>query len=492
MSESNGEPHAPTPARAPIRGQALLAWIAIVAIVLGVINQNLPRPAIAGETGKGTPNLLLREFLSKIYVAAPEASKASGEANVRTTRENMAQRANELNHGNLDERLTSLIALADLAGPKFAVQGIDQIVADAKKANIDFSPTDKLRIDILTRLYTDYVDKRPSAPTVSPDERASLITAYGWLGELALAPERPDAPPDASRKRVLAEANATLTAFVFFIIFIVAVAGVGVVGLFLMAILALRGRWKSQLGTAVPYHAIYAETFALWLAALFALLRFLPPLTSAFLPFPLIASLAMILSLGMLAWPVWRGIAWKQVRQDIGLTLGTQPLLEPIYGVTTYINTMPIGLVGGIVTLMLLFGLAPKPSEGNNPFVTSPMVAHPVLQQLAKGSPSDILPYFVLLSVCAPIVEEVFFRGVLYRHLRDATRAWKIGAFASMVVVSLIFAAVHPQGIVAIPALAALGFGYNLTREWRGTLLPGMIAHGINNAVALAFATYCL
>ena len=77
------------------------------------------------------------------------------------------------------------------------------------------------------------------------------------------------------------------------------------------------------------------------------------------------------------------------------------------------------------------------------------------------------------------------FRGVLYRHVRDATRRAGIGGFLfSAIVVNTIFAIVHPQGLFAAPALAmALAFGFTLAREWRGTLIPAMIAHAINNAL---------
>ena len=43
----------------------------------------------------------------------------------------------------------------------------------------------------------------------------------------------------------------------------------------------------------------------------------------------------------------------------------------------------------------------------------------------------------------------------------------------------------HPQGILAVPGLMALALGFSLMREWRGTLLPSMIAHGINNGLLM-------
>jgi membrane protease YdiL (CAAX protease family) len=45
----------------------------------------------------------------------------------------------------------------------------------------------------------------------------------------------------------------------------------------------------------------------------------------------------------------------------------------------------------------------------------------------------------------------------------------------------LIFAAIHPQGLLFIPVLGALACGFSLAREWRGSLIPCIVAHGVNN-----------
>ncbi len=83
------------------------------------------------------------------------------------------------------------------------------------------------------------------------------------------------------------------------------------------------------------------------------------------------------------------------------------------------------------------------------------------------------------------------FRGVLYRHLRDATGG--AGRVLSVVLSAapsaLVFAIIHPQGWVAVPALMALAVSFSLAREWRGTLIPCMIVHGISNGVVLGIVS---
>jgi hypothetical protein len=94
---------------------------------------------------------------------------------------------------------------------------------------------------------------------------------------------------------------------------------------------------------------------------------------------------------------------------------------------------------------------------------------------------------FVLAVIIAPIIEETVFRGMLYRHLREATARWglALSVLASALWSSLLFGAIHPQGWPVIPALASLAVAFCLAREWRGSLIPGMVAHGISNGIVL-------
>jgi len=184
------------------------------------------------------------------------------------------------------------------------------------------------------------------------------------------------------------------------------------------------------------------------------------------------------------------------VRTDVGLTLGRMPLLEPFAGVACYIMSLPVLAVGLIIMLVLqawqqsLSGGGPSPDDFNSP--VSP--GHPIVVYLARGGWGLRLQVLFVASIVAPIVEETMFRGVLYRHLRELS-CW-IDRIASVIfsalVSSFIFAVIHPQGLVAVPMLMSLAFGFVMAREWRGTLLPGMVAHGINNGVVLMLSILIL
>ncbi|MGH7185898.1 MAG: lysostaphin resistance A-like protein, partial [Pseudomonadota bacterium] len=101
----------------------------------------------------------------------------------------------------------------------------------------------------------------------------------------------------------------------------------------------------------------------------------------------------------------------------------------------------------------------------------------PMLQSASSLSFAPLILF--LLAVVVPIGEEVFFRGLVYGGLR---LRWgvAIGALASAV----FFAAVHTQVVHALP-IFALGLLLALVYERTGSLVPAMVAHGINNIVAV-------
>jgi membrane protease YdiL (CAAX protease family) len=79
------------------------------------------------------------------------------------------------------------------------------------------------------------------------------------------------------------------------------------------------------------------------------------------------------------------------------------------------------------------------------------------------------------------------FRGALFHYLRGRW-SWA----ASAVVVSFVFAVIHPQGWIAVPALGAIALALAALREWRGSIIASMVAHAFNNFLAVSFALLLL
>ena len=87
----------------------------------------------------------------------------------------------------------------------------------------------------------------------------------------------------------------------------------------------------------------------------------------------------------------------------------------------------------------------------------------------------------VVIAVVAPIVEELTFRGLGYSLLA------RYGRWTAIVITGLAFGLAH--GLVeALPFLAAFGIGLAYLRSRVNSVIPGMIVHGLFNAVALTVA----
>jgi membrane protease YdiL (CAAX protease family) len=145
--------------------------------------------------------------------------------------------------------------------------------------------------------------------------------------------------------------------------------------------------------------------------------------------------------------------------------------LEPVIGIGGYLAGLPIVAVGVIMTLVLFLIQQLFAGEGQI-FDPAGGPAHPIVKELVDSNWWVRGQLLFLGSVAAPIVEETMFRGVLYRHLRGATA--KTGALWSITISTLvnsfIFAVIHPQGWIAVPALMSLAIAFSLAREWRGSL----------------------
>lgn len=91
----------------------------------------------------------------------------------------------------------------------------------------------------------------------------------------------------------------------------------------------------------------------------------------------------------------------------------------------------------------------------------------------------------LLAGLVIPIVEEIFFRGVVYRWLRD-----KWGVAVSIVVSGLIFGIAHLEPATVIPVIV-MGFVLAWTYEKSNSLWPPILIHMLNNLLGV-IALYVL
>lgn len=258
---------------------------------------------------------------------------------------------------------------------------------------------------------------------------------------------------------------------------------VGVLALLTLPILLLLGKILPKVEPS-GRGAVYAETFAVWFL-LFLSFQLGPAVVLQFLGLTggmlYVAFVGMFASLVALAWPVLRGVPWSEVRRDIGLHAGRGAFVEILFGPLVYAWSLPLMAIGLVmytwIRKHLLAGSAPP--------------SHPIVEQFGGGA-SAMVPVVLLACVAAPIVEEIAFRGILYRHLRESRPL--VGTALSILIAagisSTLFAAIHPQGLAFVPVLAGLATGFCIAREVRGSLLPGMVAHAITNAATVSLGFF--
>ena len=98
------------------------------------------------------------------------------------------------------------------------------------------------------------------------------------------------------------------------------------------------------------------------------------------------------------------------------------------------------------------------------------------------GSTTALVAVSLLVCVLAPIAEELFFRGFCFTALRRA-----LGMLPAAALTGIIFGAIHLGGtdIEFIVPLMVFGFLLCLLYVWTDSLLPCIVLHALNNALAL-------
>jgi membrane protease YdiL (CAAX protease family) len=456
------------------KGLSILAWLVIFTVVSLLLLWH--RPTQAERAAGAEPVLVEMEGRSVVGMAALFGLRDGGLFRSRMEGE----------HIPFGEGLRWVVVAGEAGGPGAARRELTKLQKASEEGVTGVATREEERVArLLDELYSCY-EKKDWAADLSATEREELVQRLGWFGELALSPA--GAGDQSRREPVLAPARRAAVGVLAYLLFLMAVASIGLVLGVTILVLWLLGRLQSGIRCGSRCGGVYAETFAVYLVLFLGLSYLLGryPVGGEGL-LPLRTGLAALGSLAAVAWPVLRGVDWRRVRQDIGWTAGRRPMLEPVIGAGCYAGALPLVFVGAVIFAVLTLlarrlGMAPVPPT------------HPVLSWVVHCGWWGRLQVGFVACVAAPLVEETMFRGFLYRHLREATaRAGAAGSvLLSAAVSAFIFAVIHPQGVLFVPILMALAVAFALAREWRGTLVPTMVAHAINNGLALLVLLFTL
>ncbi|MBB1024107.1 CPBP family intramembrane metalloprotease [Dietzia sp. DQ12-76] len=154
-----------------------------------------------------------------------------------------------------------------------------------------------------------------------------------------------------------------------------------------------------------------------------------------------------------------RGLRWA----DVGLRA---PERSPVHLLWQIPAVMVAGVVASMIVLLPL-GAGQEGSEAG-------------LEDLATGGPAFVVLGVLAVAVLVPVAEEVVFRGIVLPALRARFRA-----VPGIALAGTIFAAVHliPP---ALPYLLVVGISLCVMAQWYRSIVPGIVLHGVNNAVVFA------
>ncbi|MEQ1905839.1 MAG: type II CAAX endopeptidase family protein, partial [Pirellulaceae bacterium] len=404
---------------------------------------------------------------------------------------------NNRNEGSVQLRLARAILIAETESVPAALQAISELQLDIEKTN--YSPTKKQErlLDTVSKLLqTRNANAQFTAEDIPAEESQLLIEEFGWIGKLGMNPK---ATRDvANRKEVEAAASKTSIVLVGGLIGGVLWGIGGFVAAAVVAFVLLYRGFRPKCETQSGREVVYLETFAIWMVAIVVGQIAVAIVIAGFLRQAggareeilrntlMVMPIVFLGSLLILFWPVLNGIPFRVVRRDIGWY--GNPIIESAWGFWSYLSGFPVLLFGFLMTLLVL-GIMSFLSPPANELAGVEIMGHPIQEELSTGGFMVGIVFF-LTTVCAPIVEETFFRGVFYRYLRDSTRL--TGAISRMTIAALtnsvIFAAIHPQGFAGIPVLTALAVVMSVLREYRGSLWGSMFIHAIHNFVVTLLA----
>lgn len=333
-----------------------------------------------------------------------------------------------------------------------------------------------LKQDLKT-LRAIYEEKKAD---LTDDDRAALIKHHAKLGEIALTFKDGDTPKRAE----LLAGGAQL-------MLLIAVMGFAIFGAFIlgfllcpfMIIMFATRRLRTHFVPPAPGGSIFLETFVVFLISFLAL-KFVSGWLITSNPgerWPVYAAMAgQWLLVPVVLWPRVRGMSSAAWSSAVGLHAGRGFGREVVAGIVGYISGLPLLALAFLITVMAMI-IKQMATKGASP------PSNPIQEFLQQAD----LPLQILLAVTAfawaPLVEELIFRGGIYRHLRG-----RMPVAVAAIVSALIFGFMHGYEPLLLLPVITLGFNFALIREWRGSLVASMTAHALHNGFLMLCALLAL
>ncbi|MBN2190270.1 MAG: CPBP family intramembrane metalloprotease [Candidatus Aureabacteria bacterium] len=192
-------------------------------------------------------------------------------------------------------------------------------------------------------------------------------------------------------------------------------------------------------------------------------IREIPSMTAQML----MSELIIIFVIGVFSVVVYKRYYWK-----LAALFETKKIREGIiYGVLAYVGFYPLYMLLSKITAVIAeyFGFQLK--------------IQAVVSSIKDiKSLWELLSYILFIVFIAPIIEEIFFRGILYRGCKRF-----LGVAGASLLSAFLFSAVHMNLLSFLP-IFGLGIAFCHIYEKTGSIYSSIIFHAIHNALGLAGA----
>lgn len=327
---------------------------------------------------------------------------------------------------------------------------------------------------------------RDGPSKLTEPERRGLEARHGPLGRLVLTDDQPGAP----ERDAILSGGPNLLAWGATLIFAVLLATVvGAIVLVAGIVRARNGDLALKFTPPAPGGSVLLETVVVFIAGFLILKVASIPTTTAlggWIGWPFVLQWLLLLTV---FWPLLRGAGVASWRQMLGLQWGgtARGFMREVWaGVLGYLCMVPLFVMGTVINLVVMRiksaidagapagGASSVGGGGTGPVLPD----NPLIDLVGRLSGWELALFVLLAVVWAPLVEELIFRGAMFRHLRSR---W--GLAVSAVASAMVFGLMHGYAWYLLTPVVMLGLGFALIRQWRGSIIACMTAHAIHNGI---------
>lgn len=314
---------------------------------------------------------------------------------------------------------------------------------------------------------------------LSDSDWAGLDERHGWYAALARVVGLDD---DSDARSALLAGGRTL-------LLVLGIACAALFAAFLgmlsavtwLVVNASTGRLRRWFVPPAPGGSVYLETVALFVVSFFSIqigIAVLIDLVAQLKPHAtMIAIGSQWFVLLVIFYPLFRGVGVQQWRRDLGLIAPRGFLREVGAGLMVYLAGLPLLVVAGLIGVVLKT-IQDQVFKDSIPYTTG---GNPILELVSGAGVWQVIAIVSLATIWAPLVEEIVFRGCLYRHMRC-----RVGFLIAAPASAVAFGIMHGYELVLLGPVIALGFTFAFMREWRGSLVGAIVIHVLHNATVLA------